>query len=195
MGFTDNYSKKVSSHSSTTGASVQKNAGANAVADTTQTFPIIFCDDGDDNDPNERRVSLIPDQEILDSIEEVYFQMDADIGIYELNVSGVKMGCTMTHSREIYGETRGQGKLRRLILLCVCVCFLVNRNSSMAIWMMNRCCGKSSNWNSSEKSSRRRHYRIFWRSVRRATMKSFRYRKRTICCSNRCWNARRRVRT
>lgn len=67
---------------------MQKNAGANAVADTTQTFPIILCDDGDDDDPNERRVSLIPDQEILDSIEEVYFQVDADIGIYELNVSG-----------------------------------------------------------------------------------------------------------
>lgn len=148
MGFTDNYSKKVSSHSSTTGASVQKNAGANAVADTTQTFPIIFCDDGDDNDPNERRVSLIPDQEILDSIEEVYFQMDVDIGIYELNVSGVNGLRDDSLARNIR-RNQGTEKLRRLIL--VCVFFLVNRNSSMAIWMMRRCCGKSSNWNSSEK--------------------------------------------
>lgn len=88
MGFTDNYTKKVSSNSSTTGASVQKNAGANAVTDTTKTFPIIFCDDGDDDDDvTERRAPLLPDQEILDSIEEVYFRIDADIGIYELNVS------------------------------------------------------------------------------------------------------------
>lgn len=89
MGFTDNYTKKISSNSTTatpttTSASVQKNAGANAAA---QTFPINFCDDDVDGDPNGRRTPLIPDQEILDSIEGVYFDASADIGIYELNVS------------------------------------------------------------------------------------------------------------
>lgn len=95
MGFTDNYTKKISLNSTTTtsGATVRKYSGANAATLAAQTFPINFCDDGDDDDdndnPNGKRAPLIPDQEILDSIEEIYFEANADIGIYELNVSKI----------------------------------------------------------------------------------------------------------
>lgn len=44
--------------------------------------------DNDEVDLNKRSSSLlIPDQEILDSTEEIYFQENVDTGIYELNVS------------------------------------------------------------------------------------------------------------
>lgn len=87
MGFSDNYAKKLSTNTTTSG-SVQKVSASGAT--DGQTIPIIFCDDdGDDDtdDPNGRRTPLIPDQEILDSIEEIYFDAHCDIGIYELNVS------------------------------------------------------------------------------------------------------------
>lgn len=97
MGFTDNYTKKISTNSTTktattTSASVQKQQiDANGVANA---FPINLCDDGDEiDDPNARRTPLIPDQEILDSIEDIYYDANADVGIYELNVSARrKMG-------------------------------------------------------------------------------------------------------
>lgn len=90
MGFTDNYTKKVSSNSTstTTSASGPRLTGGGTAANViAQTFPINFCDEDDDED--EKRGPLIPDQEILDSIEEIYFDPNADIGIYELNVSVV----------------------------------------------------------------------------------------------------------
>lgn len=78
MGFIDNYTKKLSS--TTTKA-------ANNTKDVKLAQPISLniCDD--DDDPNDRRSLLIPDEEILQSTEEIYFQENVDTGIYELNVS------------------------------------------------------------------------------------------------------------
>lgn len=85
MGFTDNYTKKASANSTTSASGARLTGGGTAANVIAQTFPINFCDEDDDDD--EKRGPLIPDQEILDSIEEIYFDPNADIGIYELNVS------------------------------------------------------------------------------------------------------------
>lgn len=43
-------------------------------------------------DASEKESALIPDQEILDSTEEIYFRDDVDTGVYELNVSSTLYG-------------------------------------------------------------------------------------------------------
>lgn len=48
-------------------------------------FPLNIWDAEDES--ADKRSLLIPDQEILDSTEEIYFQSDVDTGVYELNVS------------------------------------------------------------------------------------------------------------
>lgn len=79
MGFTDNYTKKVTSNISnrTENASERRNS--------LSPYPLSIYDD--DDEPPDRSSLLIPDQEILDSTEEIYFQDGADTGVYELNVS------------------------------------------------------------------------------------------------------------
>lgn len=93
MGFTDNYTKK--KVSSTTGADANKRkSNANNVRSTTdESILLNICataDDDDDDDFNKRQSLLIPDQEILDSTEPIYFQENIDTGIYELNVSCIQ---------------------------------------------------------------------------------------------------------
>lgn len=86
MGFTDNYTKK--KLSSTTTESVKRKIQSNEVQNTTdESILLSICGDDDDDDINRRRSLLIPDQEILDSTEEIYFQENVDTGTYELNVS------------------------------------------------------------------------------------------------------------
>lgn len=106
MGFADNYTSKAPTNA----------RKGSCIATTTRdgtlecidssgalllTFPLNICDD---DDPNGRRSLLIPDQEILDSTEEIYFQSDVDTGIYELNVSYFQYVlniCAMNHSQSV----------------------------------------------------------------------------------------------
>lgn len=89
MGFTDHYTKKKAS--TTTAEVVKHKTNANEVVQSTTDESILLniCgdDDDDDDDFNKRRSLLIPDQEILDSTEPIYFEENVDTGIYELNVS------------------------------------------------------------------------------------------------------------
>lgn len=87
MGFTDNYTKK--QPLSTSSTAVKRNTSINEQSTSDESFMLNICgsDDIDDVDFNKRRSLLIPDQEILDSTEEIYFQENVDTGIYELNVS------------------------------------------------------------------------------------------------------------
>lgn len=68
---------------------VKRKTSANEVqstADESILLNICADDDDDDDDLNKRRSLLIPDQEILDSTEEIYFLENVDTGTYELNV-------------------------------------------------------------------------------------------------------------
>lgn len=87
MGFTDNYTKK--KLSSTTSDSFKRKSNANEVQSTADESILlnICAGDDDDDDFNKRRSLLIPDQEILDSTEPIYFQENVDTGTYELRVS------------------------------------------------------------------------------------------------------------
>lgn len=87
MGFTDNYTKKKLSSTHTSDV-VKRKTHANELQSTTdESILLNICADDDDDDFNKRRSLLIPDQEILDSTEPIYFQENVDTGIYELNVS------------------------------------------------------------------------------------------------------------
>lgn len=100
MGFTDNYTshapsistRRISVSSTTSSASKDGKSTQNA---SFPFYPLNLCDDEDDTDGR----ALIPDQEILDSIEEVYFQADVKTGVYELNVSEAKI---MRHPKQKY---------------------------------------------------------------------------------------------
>lgn len=87
MGFTDHYTKKKSQ--TNTADIIKRKSNANEVQSTTDDSILlnICAADDDDDDFNRRRSLLIPDQEILDSTEPIYFQENVDTGIYELNVS------------------------------------------------------------------------------------------------------------
>lgn len=89
MGFTDNYTKKAASSTpikSQEIATVRRKTSTNDQNSASyETFELNIGDE-DDNDKAIRRSLLIPDQEILDSTEEIYFQENVDTGIYELNV-------------------------------------------------------------------------------------------------------------
>ena len=88
MGFTDNYTKKKLSSTNTTEAAKRKSHANEVQSTTDESILLNICADGDDDDDfNKRRSLLIPDQEILDSTEPIYFQENVDTGIYELNVS------------------------------------------------------------------------------------------------------------
>lgn len=90
MGFTDNYTQKKLSSTATNDVSKRKsNANEPQTTTTDESILMKICvnDDADDDDFNKRQSLLIPDQEILDSTESIYFQENADTGIYELNVN------------------------------------------------------------------------------------------------------------
>lgn len=94
MGFTDNYTKKKLSSTSANDTNKRK-SNANEVQSTTDesillnicAVAAVSADDDDDDEFTKRQNLLIPDQEILDSTEPIYFQENVDTGIYELNVS------------------------------------------------------------------------------------------------------------
>lgn len=101
MGFTDNYTKKKLS-STTTNASataaneaIKRKSHANEVQSTADLLNI--CGDVDDDvvDANRRQSLLIPDQEILDSTEPIYFEENVDTNTYELNVSIISISSTI----------------------------------------------------------------------------------------------------
>lgn len=88
MGFTDNYTKKQQpSTTSSKSVATQRNTSKNPNSDESFMLNICGAVDNDEVDLNKRSCLLIPDQEILDSTEEIYFQENVDTGIYELNVS------------------------------------------------------------------------------------------------------------
>lgn len=91
MGFTDNYTKRPSSTTSSKSVATQRDTSSTNEQNTNsnESFMWNICggDDIDEVDLNKRSALLLPDQEILDSTEEIYFQEDVDTGIYELNVS------------------------------------------------------------------------------------------------------------
>lgn len=90
MGFTDNYTKKKLSSTNTLEAAKRKSHANEVQSTTDESILLNICADGDDDDDfNKRRSLLIPDQEILDSTEPIYFQENVDTGIYELNVSNM----------------------------------------------------------------------------------------------------------
>lgn len=86
MGFTDHYTKKKTS--TTTTEAVKHKSNANEVQSTTdESILLNICADDEDDEHFKRRSLLIPDQEILDSTESIYFEENVDTGVYELNVS------------------------------------------------------------------------------------------------------------
>lgn len=90
MGFTDNYTKKQPSTTSSKSVATQRSTSTNEQnPNSDESFMLNICGaiDNDEVDLNKRSSLLIPDQEILDSTEEIYFQENVDTGIYELNVS------------------------------------------------------------------------------------------------------------
>lgn len=119
MGFTDNYTKKKLSSSSSTATTtaaarqaaneaIKRKSHANEVQSTADLLNI--CGDVDDDvvDANRRQSLLIPDQEILDSTEPIYFEENVDTNTYELNVStkppthahrNCQLGERMNHQR------------------------------------------------------------------------------------------------
>lgn len=90
MGFTDNYSKKVPATSVRRSHAEQKPSARKAStnpADDTFLFNIFHeNDDDDDSVDGSRGSAALPDQEILDSTETIYFQENVDTSIYELRV-------------------------------------------------------------------------------------------------------------
>lgn len=93
MGFTDNYSKKVpsttlnKSHGEQKGISGRRTSGvSNNPTDDSLLFN-IFHENDDSVDGTTNSSALIPDQEILDSTESIYFLENADTNIYELKVN------------------------------------------------------------------------------------------------------------
>lgn len=87
MGFTDNYTKRPQSTTTTAAVDSRKTSTKNSIS-PDESFVLNICDGDDEvDDLNKRRSLLIPDQEILDSTEEIYFQENVDTGVYELNVS------------------------------------------------------------------------------------------------------------
>lgn len=91
MGFTDNYSKKVPATTVRQSHVEQKPSARKAStnpADDTFLFNIFHeNDDDDDVDGGRSDTTVLPDQEILDSTETIYFQENVDTSIYELRVS------------------------------------------------------------------------------------------------------------
>lgn len=99
MGFTDNYTKKKLSSTTTNAATaataaaaaaaneaIKRKSHANEVQSTADLLNICGDVDEDDVDANRRQSLLIPDQEILDSTEPIYFEENVDTNTYELNV-------------------------------------------------------------------------------------------------------------
>lgn len=86
MGFTDNYTKK---KSPATEAKKSKTHEDEVQSTADDSILYNICDDIDECDSRKRRSLLIPDQEILDSTEPIYFEENVDTGIYELNVSTI----------------------------------------------------------------------------------------------------------
>lgn len=108
MGFTDNYSKKVPATSVRRSHAEQKPSARKAStnpADDTFLFNIFHENDDDDDDgvDGSRGSAALPDQEILDSTETIYFQENVDTSIYELRVSECfhKKFCCVFVSRDI----------------------------------------------------------------------------------------------
>lgn len=90
MGFTDNYTKKQPTTTTSKSLATQRNTSTiDQKPNSDESFVLNICDavDTDEVDLNKRSSLLIPDQEILDSTEEIYFCENVDTGIYELNVS------------------------------------------------------------------------------------------------------------
>lgn len=75
MGFSDYYVQTVSTPTS-------KAKGVIETSSSTSNPKDYGLEDS-----SEKESLLIPDQEILDSTEEIYFREDVDTGVYELNVS------------------------------------------------------------------------------------------------------------
>lgn len=100
MGFTDNYSNKppstVTRKSSITPSATKRSPSEDSAASVA--FPLNIWDAEDES--ADKRSLLIPDQEILDSTEEIYFQSDVDTGVYELNVSPAERSNANTYNRE-----------------------------------------------------------------------------------------------
>lgn len=92
MGFTDNYSKKVpsttlnKSHGEQKGTSGRRTSGVSSNPSDDSLLFNIFHENDDNVDGSKSSSALIPDQEILDSTESIYFQENADTSIYELKV-------------------------------------------------------------------------------------------------------------
>lgn len=77
MGFSDYYV-----HSISTPTPKAKNAETSSSATTTTVTNNFTLEDS-----GNKETALIPDQEILDATEEIYFRENVDTGVYELNVS------------------------------------------------------------------------------------------------------------
>lgn len=76
MGFSDYYV-----HSISTPTPKAKNAETSSSTTTTAAKNFALEDSGN------HESALIPDQEILDATDEIYFSENVDTGVYELNVS------------------------------------------------------------------------------------------------------------
>lgn len=133
MGFTDNYTKKQPSTTSSKSVATQRNTSTNEQnPNSNESFMLNICDavDNDEVDLNKRSSLLIPDQEILDSTEEIYFQENVDTGIYELNVSTPTIlfngyyYCFFFIGVALVGVKTGN-----------MIHYFLHRNLSMVIWM------------------------------------------------------------
>lgn len=77
MGFSDSYVHSVSTPTPKAKGTIGT-LSEPAPADASRNYLI--------DDDNETESALIPDQEILDATEEIYFHDNVDTGVYELNV-------------------------------------------------------------------------------------------------------------
>lgn len=90
MGFTDNYSKKppTTPRKSLTEQKIinerRLSERSGSIVDDTFLFNIYH--ENDDVDGNKSSSTILPDQEILDSTDSIYFQENVDTNIYELRV-------------------------------------------------------------------------------------------------------------
>lgn len=90
MGFTDNYSKKPPA-TPRKSLNEQKHINERRISERSgsivdDTFLFNIYHENDDVDGNKSSSTILPDQEILDSTDPIYFQENVDINIYELRV-------------------------------------------------------------------------------------------------------------
>lgn len=110
MGFSDYYVHSVSTPTpkpkGDTDGTVAKTVTASPTTTTTTASSVAASATNERshslNDNNDTETALIPDQEILDATEEIYFRDNVDTGVYELNVRTILRLCDHINMSNIF---------------------------------------------------------------------------------------------